>query len=151
MATDEIQFRLSVWRPHRAERPIALPLLELPFRPERLQEEIYRWTPRDNQVWGSISDATVSKSVRDVLMSTFAPDLPPDQRSVTIFRRTLTLIEALVSPPGVTEWQETAETTAQSRTRSWNLRGNGMLAGIKHLDWIASTFEHVPGASVTIR
>jgi hypothetical protein len=164
-ATDEgtVQFRLSVWRPARLGR-------QLHYFPEvgesiaaqhdptgrllehsALQEELYLWDPGKEDIWSSIKDSKIEESFRDSFLRPFAPSLAPKSRSLAAFGAALMQFRKTAGPALSASPWALANQEALFGGERVNLRTHSLLAVLNHLSWIFATFEHVPGASVTIR
>jgi hypothetical protein len=152
------RFRLSVWRPAQRGRQLDYatlenePLNSAPvFNHRRLQEEIYQWHPGPEDVWGCITDSTLTDRLRSLFINGFAPSLPPEKRSMAAFGRAVDDFGQAITADSVMSWADTMQSVKVGRHEPANLRGNCTLSLWHQMEWIYRTFGHLPGASVTIR
>ena len=159
MASEGVpRFRLSVWRPAQSGRLLDYALSDadlakagLIFDVARLQEEIYHWTPGQEDVWSCITDGKTTNDLRELLFEGFAPNRSPEQRSMEYFRQSVDKFGTALVRDEVSTWADMEQTVKASLRESANLRGNSALSLWHHMEWIVRTFGSVPGASVTIR
>jgi len=150
------RFQLSVWRPARLGRRVEYPrsgdddaASKITFDSSRLHEEIYYWHPGQEDVW-AIADATIAAELRERFVEGFAPNLPPEQRSMERFREAVAKLHAYATTVE-NDWSDLMQTVNPRRQETLNLRGNMTLSLLHQLEWIVRTFGSLPGASVTIR
>ncbi len=148
------RFLLSVWRPARPARPLAAfpdgESTALPFDPDLLYEQVYAWSPRED-VWGSISDSYTTNTLRHTLVDGFNPYLDPNKRSMQHFKDAVAMLgETLQGHAANISWSD-CEHVVEKSGQQTVLRSNTTLALYWHLRWVVAVFEHLPGASVTVR
>src|SRR6056297_418757 len=85
------RFQLSIWRPAQLGRHVEYAITggessaaNLGFDSGRLHEEIYYWHPGQEDVW-AIADGSLAAELREQFVEGFAPNLPPEQRSMERF------------------------------------------------------------------
>jgi len=147
------RFFLSVWRPARPFRPLAAfpdgQSQQLSLNPDMLHEQIYTWCPEE-EIWGGIIDSEITNLLRSKLIDGFNPYLEPAKRTMTHFADAVrTLGEVLINHGASISWSE-CEAVAE-RSDQESLRANTALALYLHLQWVLQVFEHLPGATVTVR
>jgi hypothetical protein len=155
---DNLQFQLSIWRPAQLGRPLNYAPEKdegaprgVAFDSGRLHEEIYHWNPGQEDVWGGIQDSAACRELRDQFVEGFSPSLSPEQRSMERFRESIEKLRTYLSVTDHSNWADLMQTVKVRGSEPVNLRGNAAMSLLHHLEWIARTFETLPGASVTIR
>jgi hypothetical protein len=147
------RFQLSVWRPARPTRPVALfpdGSQQLSLNPDMLYEQIYAWCPEE-EIWGGISDSQTTNMLRGQLIDNFNPYIEPAKRTMEHFAAAVgALGGALANKPSTISWSDCEAWADKSDQRS-GFRANTALALHLHLQWVLRVFEHLPGATVTIR
>lgn len=150
------RFQLSVWRPAQLGRRVEYPptggedaASNPTFDSSRLHEEIYYWHPGQEDVW-AITDGRLAAELRERFVEGFAPNLPPEQRSMERFREAVANLRSHATMVE-NDWADLMQTINVRRQESVNLRGNTTLSLLHHLEWLVRTFGSLPGASVTIR
>lgn len=148
-----VYFQLSVWHPvsiHRRLGYEGTAVESAEFESQRICEEIYFWQLSQIDPFGSIVSDPIAKALQE-LISMFAPGLPPVDRSMRSFAETVRSLRGAFQDKEGFVWADLTQTAALQSSEPVNLRGNTGLALVNHLSWVASTFEHLPRASVTIR
>jgi len=148
------RFFLSIWRPARPVRPLAAfpdgQSQTLSLNPEMLYEQIYAWSP-DEEIWGGIRDSQTTNLLRTQLIDSFNPFLDPTKRTMAHFADAVgSLGDALAADGTLISWSECEELADKSDPET-GLRANTALALHLHLKWVLQVFEHLPGATVTVR
>lgn len=148
-------FRLAIWRPAQPERylcyfPGASSGSPSSFQVEDLHEEVYSWDPGEDDVWASFNDGSTSDSLRSALVRQFAPDVPPTQRSMRHFATWVAQLRQALASGDTALWGETQQEVI-TRDQTLNLRSNLALGLLLHVEWLVEVFEHLPGASVSVR
>jgi hypothetical protein len=154
MAIDNTKaFRLTVWRPLARERRIAFekpdsagdrPLLPA----DSLYEAIYEWQPKID-VWASIETPEVTNELRE-LISRFDPFEPALNRTIAHLGLFLEKLQE-IHLGGGGRWADCEIPADETGDTDVQFRSNTALALHRHLQWVHDTFQHVPGAEITIR
>jgi hypothetical protein len=144
------QFELSIWRPARFSRVVNyVEPIAGGFERALLLEQIYSWDPGSMAPWNSVLDGNKSRLLRDSLVEGFAPNLPPNQRTVQALEDFANSLRLSLEDSDFSSWNDLPQSMPDSDSSV--LRCNLARAFSHYLDWIVSTFRHVPGASVIIR
>jgi len=145
------EFELSIWRPARFGRTIEY-LERSPgeFERSRLLEQIYAWDPGPIAPWNSILDSQKSSQLRDAFVEKFAPNLPPNERSIQILSEFVDSMRRALAEPNSSCWNDLPLPATESGDAP-SMRCDLARAFLLHLDWVTATFAHVPDASVTVR
>jgi hypothetical protein len=158
---EDRHFRLSVWRPAKFDRKIRYfpennenDYNSKKFSMDFLHEEIYRWDAGPIDIWNSISQSEISQTLHRCLLETFAPARPPEQRSISKFKEFLTELGKYLTPK-YSAWADSMQIVeiddADVGDDSINIRANAIICLFHHLQWVVTTFENIPGASITIQ
>lgn len=144
-------FRLSVWRPAQfARRVVHHPGPGKTSDPaDGFLEQIYAWDPGEVDVWASVPNSRLQNKLSSLLVEAFDPGKSPGERAMKQFRAAVEEAIALLSGSS-TGWVLTPATVPTGDDPA-NLRANPTLAMLMHFQWVATVFEHVPGASVAVR
>jgi hypothetical protein len=153
MGSDQL-FRLSVWRPARLTSTLNYPSHGVTdksflFEPGLLQEEVYVWDPGQNDIFSAL-DKDLAKQFHEMLSETFNEDSKPEKRSIAQLAKIVTDFGLRLRKSEIS-WTPSEEVVSQGPCDGENFRVNAPLALLNHLSWLIRVFEHVPGASVTIR
>ena len=87
--------------------------------------------------------------IRNLIVTHFDPSLPPEQRSMKKLGDALERMRTAVASNEV-DWQDCL-TQEKEGDADVALRANTAISLYNHFEWIFRTFEHMPGASVTVR
>lgn len=150
-------FRLSIWRPAKLPRPIdyfsppsASEEGGKAFCLDGIYEQVYAWDPGLDDPFLSLEKETARK-FRDLLFVEFAPNRPPERRSLTHLAEKLEDIKRNIYESESSFWVPSTQKVDNESGDDINLRLNAARALIIHLEWLIKTFEHLPGACVVIR
>lgn len=145
--------RITVWRPYSPAKLLALhqqpdatkAALTL-FGPDDIfQQEAFVWHALED-VWGSIVDAEIRRTLSERLRNDFQPSLPPLERDLKKLRRFLD--DAKLALPEA-EWSDSAQRLERDGMTAYRL--NALLAFCVQLEWIHDIFKDLPGASVSVQ
>ena len=149
-------FRLTIWRPFRSDRdlhyavPSSAPESFPAFAPTKLHEAIYIWSP-EQDVLAGVSDEDLRSELRTLLFASFAPGLPPEERTFAKLAQTVERLERLTHEDPASNWTDTVQLDGQDEDSSCALRCTPTAALYQRLNWLLEVFGKVPGLSVMIR
>lgn len=148
-------FQISVWRPARNERRMVYADTKEKSAEnsqiidnERLLEEIYCWSPGVINIFNGLKNLKSVEQIRSKF-NKFAPNLPPEERSMDQFNLMVKELGDVILEPNSTVW--TATEQADPVDSDETISASPMLAVLNHFEWMVRCFGDLPDASVLIR
>jgi len=145
--------RLKVWRPSRRDKEYMATDNEGPVELASLDECLYTWESSED-LFGSVIDQDQTERIREVLMTTFRPDKPIEERGVNRLDAVVRVMDEILVDNGYDRrgsWLTSGHVGRSPAGEEVNLRQQGLLALRQHIQWVHDTFVHVPDAHVTLR
>ena len=156
-SSPDVYFRLSIWKPaslnksylYRSGRDDQFNSF-MPLQQSQVLEQIYSWNAGGHDVFGA-APPEMSKRIQDKLLEKFSFEHNPDQRTVALLFKEVSLLLQEPSLQTSSYWADTQESIPLDTEEELNLRANVALAVLLHLQWISHVFRQVPRASVLVR
>lgn len=146
------KLKLSVWRDFVPSRTMTL---RRPGEAEHqilqdgadLQQEVVAWPVKEDPFSG-ISDESIRTRLRQKLVETFEPSLPPAKRRLDALRAFLDDASDVISQ-GQSEWVVSQDAPIDDDDVPYMV--NPLLALTLHLNWMYDVFASQPGISISVR
>jgi hypothetical protein len=161
-------FHLEIWRPVRLSRPVMYldpgnpserpdqtrseqnSPVTFRFSTDHLYELVYDWSPNED-VWGGISEEGLRTQLRERVLSSFEPSLPPHARGLSALADVLSGLQEAAESAQAIGWIPSSQAIENEMDEGAVLWISPVLALLQQFTWIFETFRDVPDLSITLR